>query len=145
MSELRVGPVDGDVALRDWQHVHNVIIPVDELSLDEVRERVGRYLLEVAYLDDVLVGCTTVRPPAEAGKAATVIVRVLAEHRRRGIGERLYARALGQAKAFGANDIETIVWACNMDGMRFAESHGFGEVSRYEPDEEFPFITLKLA
>lgn len=146
LSDLRIEPVDGDVAVRDWQYVHNVIIPSAALTLDEVHERVSRYVLEVAYLKDELVGCTTVRPPAEGETAATVIVRVLADFRRQGIGEVLYARALQQAQAFKAAGIETIVWASNMDGVRFAEAYGFAEVERYVlPGDEVAFITLRLA
>ncbi len=34
--------------LADWRHVHNVIVPPAALSPGEVRERAGRFLLEVA-------------------------------------------------------------------------------------------------
>lgn len=64
MSRLRIEPVD-EATLEDRRHVHNAIIPPAPLSLDEVRERAGRNHLEVAYLGDVLVGCSTVRPPVE--------------------------------------------------------------------------------
>jgi hypothetical protein len=57
MSRLRIEPVD-ETTLEDWRHVHNVIIPTASLSLEEVRERAGRNHLEVAYLGDVLVGCS---------------------------------------------------------------------------------------
>lgn len=135
---------DSDIA--DWRHAHNVIIPGDPLSLDEVRERLGRNRLEVAYQGEVLVGCTTVRPPAGPGAAAVVIVRVLPEHRGQGIGQRLYARALGQAQELGGAGIETIVWAANTGGLRFAQAAGFVEVSRYlPPDEDVPYLTLRLA
>jgi hypothetical protein len=33
----------------------------------------------------------------------------------------------------------------NVDGLRFAHSHGFVEVSRYlPPEDDDPFITLRL-
>jgi hypothetical protein len=122
VSNLRIEEVDGDAMLRDWQYVHNVIIPSDALSLDEVRERAQRYLLEVAYLGDILVGCSTVRPPTSDASVATVIARVL-----------------------GASVIETIVLASNVDGLRFAQVRGFVEVDRYlPPGDSVPFITLRL-
>jgi GNAT superfamily N-acetyltransferase len=146
MPGLHIESVEDDATIKDWQHVHNVIIPADPLTLDEVRERVQRHRLEVAYQDDVLVGCTTVRPPADGSATATVIVRVLPEHRRRGIGAEFYRRALEQARALGAGEIETIVWAANVDGLDFACSNGFVEVSRYlPPDDDVEFITLRLA
>jgi GNAT superfamily N-acetyltransferase len=86
-----------------------------------------------------------VRPPVGDPATATVIVRMLAAHRRRGYGEEFLARELAQAGALGARAIETIVLESCTDGLRFAESHGFVEVSRYLPEgDDDPFITLEL-
>ena len=145
MSDLRIEPAADDAAMEDWRHVHNTIIPTVALSLEEVRERVGRHLLEVAYADDLLVGCSTVRPPAGEAAVATVIARVLAEHRRQGFGRELYERGLARARDQAAEVIETIVLASNEDGLRFALAHGFVEVERYLlPGDEVPFVTLRL-
>ncbi len=136
----------GDDVLADWQHVHNVIIPTGALSLDEVRERAGRYHLEVAYLDGEPVGCTTVRPPGSDSPATgTVIARILPGHRRRGFGEQLYRRALERARAVGATVVETVVLASNEDGLRFAEAHGFVEFDRYVlPGDTVAYVDLRL-
>lgn len=145
MPNLRIEQPHGDAALQDWRYVHNVIIPTAALSLDEVRERAGRYHLEVAYLDDVVVGCTTVRPPTSDTSTATVIARVLAGHRRQGFGAALYERGLARARTLGADAIETVVLASNVDGLRFAEAHGFVEVERYVlPEDSIAFVTLRL-
>ena len=144
MSRLRIEPV-GDATLEDWRHVHNAIIPADPLSADEVRERVLRNRLEVAYIGDVLVGCATVRPPVGDSATATVIVRILPAHRRQGYGEEFFAREMAQARALGAEVIETIVLESNQDGLKFARSHTFVEVSRYLPSgDDHAFITLRL-
>lgn len=146
MSLLRIEKPDDEARLTDWQHVHNVIVPPAALSLDDVRERVRRNRLEVAYLGDVLVGCTTVRPPAEDGGTATVIARVLAAHRGRGFGEELYARGLDQARELGAETVETVVLAANEAGLRFARHHGFVEIDRYVlPGETAEWVDLRLA
>lgn len=132
--------------LRDWQHVHNVIIPTDVLSLDEVRERARRYRLEVAYLGGTPVGCSTVRPPTDGSPVATVIARTLPDHRRQGFGGELYARGLAEARKLGAEVIETVVLESNPDGLRFAQKHGFVEVDRYVlPGDSVAFIDLRLA
>ncbi|KUJ65946.1 acetyltransferase [Streptomyces albus subsp. albus] len=147
MNDLHIQEVDDDASIRDWQYVHNLIIPGDVLSLDDVRARTGRNRMEVAYLGDVLIGCTTVRPPTkDNGGTATVIARVLPEHRRRGLGTRLYERALGQAHALDAQLIETVVLASNPDGLRFAEQHGFVELERYllREGDTVPWIDLRL-
>ncbi|MFE7752639.1 GNAT family N-acetyltransferase [Streptomyces sp. NPDC057428] len=132
MNELHIQAVDDNAAIRDWQYAHNLIVPGDVLSLDDVRARTERNHMEVAYLGDVLIGCTTVRPPTkDNGATATVIARVLPEYRRRGLGTRLYERALEQARALDAQVIETVVLASNPDGLRFAEQNGFAELERY--------------
>ncbi|MGW0538327.1 GNAT family N-acetyltransferase [Streptomyces sp. NPDC003032] len=123
-----------------------MIIPTHSLPLDEVWERARRNHLEIAYLDDDLVGCSTVRPPTDETPAATVIARVLAAHRRRGFGEELYARGLNRARQLAAEVIETVVLSSNEDGLRFALKHGFVETERYlPPGDAIPWIGLRLS
>jgi GNAT superfamily N-acetyltransferase len=144
MTRLRIEPVDRDAALDDWRHVHNTVIPTAPLSVEEVRERIRRNRLDVGYLDGIVVGCTTVRPPAEDPTTATVIARVLPEHRGRGLGTALYAHGLARAREFGVTAVETIVLASNVEGLRFALRHGFAEVDRYLlPGDTVPFVTLR--
>ncbi|MEV6522291.1 GNAT family N-acetyltransferase [Longispora sp. NPDC051575] len=144
MHSLRVEQPDDDRRLEDWRQVHNAIIPTHPLTLDEVRERAGRNHLEVAYLDDVAVGCSTVRPPS-GGEPAVVIARVLPDYRRRGFGAELYARGLERARALGAGPVGTIILASNVDGLRFAVANGFVEVERYVlPGDTIPYVTLTL-
>ncbi|MFD8001947.1 GNAT family N-acetyltransferase [Streptomyces mirabilis] len=146
MSTLTFQQADDEAGLKDWQYVHNVIVPPAAMSLDEVRERAGRNHLEVAYLGDVLVGCSTVRPPKDGGSTATVIARVLPGHRRQGFGEELYERGLKQARALGADVIETVVLASNEDGLRFAVQRAFVEIERYVlPGETAEWVDLRLA
>jgi predicted GNAT family N-acyltransferase len=122
-----------------------VIIPTHVLSLDEVRERAQRHHLEVAYLGDVLVGCSTLRPPTDDTSTATVIARVLADHRGQGFGEELYARGLKRARKLGAEVIETVFLSSTEDGLRFAQKHGFVETERYLlPGDTIPWIDLRL-
>ena len=145
MTDLRIEPVEpaSENALQDWRHVHNLIVPPAAMSLDEVRERSGRNRLENAYLGDVLVGCSTVRPPEGEDAVATVIARVLPGFRRRGYGAALYENGLTRARALGAGAIETVVLAANTDGVRFAEARGFVETERYVLDGETDvWITL---
>ncbi|MER5280451.1 GNAT family N-acetyltransferase [Streptomyces sp. NPDC002809] len=146
MTELSIEPVDGDAMLQDWQYVHNAIIPTAVLSLADVRERSGRNRLAVAYLGEVLVGCSTVRPPADSSTTATVIARVLPDHRGKGFGGQLYESGLAAARAVGAEVIETCVLESNPEGLRFALGRGFVETERYVlPGDSVPFIDLRLA
>lgn len=152
-SGLRIHPVhaSSEAALRDWQHVHNAVIPTALLSLEEVRERSARHVLHIAHVSDTLVGCMTVRPPAPgsttatATATATVIARVLPAYRGRGFGRELYAYGLAQARDLGAEVIETVVLASNPEGLDFARRAGFTEVDRYVlPGDTVPFVDLRL-
>ncbi|MGC9378074.1 GNAT family N-acetyltransferase [Streptomyces sp. MH13] len=143
---LRIEAVDGDARAEEWRHVRNMIVPPAAMTPDEARERGGRYRLENAYLGDVLVGCSTVRPPEGEERAATVIARVLPAYRGRGIGAALYASGLEHARVLGAGAVQTVVLAADADGLRFAEARGFVEAERYVPaggsDE---WVGLRLA
>ncbi|MET8040365.1 GNAT family N-acetyltransferase [Micromonospora sp. NPDC005215] len=149
MPDLRfetVRPDGDDGVCSDWQYVHNLIIPTSPLSVDEIRARADRNRLNVAYHGDTLVGCSTVRPPMDDQATATVIVRVLPEHRRQGLGGQLYDEALSAAYEIGARVLETVVLASNEDGLRFAERHGYVEIDRYVLDgDTIPFVDLRLA
>ncbi|MFE9215820.1 GNAT family N-acetyltransferase [Streptomyces lavendulae] len=147
-TDLRILPVaaDDERAVRDWHDVHNLIIPPDALTLDEVRERAVRNSLDVAYLGDTLVGCATLRPPTpDNDGTATVIARILPAHRRRGLGTAFYAHVLERARALSPAAVETIVLESNQDGLRFALAHGFTETERYLlPGDTVPYLTLRL-
>lgn len=95
------------------------------------RSRVNR--LELAYDGDVLVGCSTVRPATD-GAPVTVIVRILPEHRRRGLGTAYLAHLLDAARGLGADVVQTIVLESNVDGLEFALHRGFAESERYVLD-----------
>ncbi|MER5884597.1 GNAT family N-acetyltransferase [Streptomyces sp. NPDC001941] len=145
MHDLRFQQPDSDATLAEWRHVHNTVIPTHVLSLDEVRERAGRNHLEVVHAGGELVGCTTVRPPQDGSRTATVIARTLPEHRGRGYGALMYAHGLERARELGAEVVETVVLSSNEDGLRFALKHGFTELERYVlPGETVPWIDLRL-
>jgi hypothetical protein len=91
LGKMTFGPAgpDGEAALSAWREIHNEIIPTAPLTPEKVRENARSYRLDVAYLDGVPVGCSTVRPPDEETAAATVIARILPAYRRAGCGTAL--------------------------------------------------------
>ena len=144
MSELTVLPAAPE-RLAEWRAIHNEIIPTDPLSEADVAERATRHVLTVAYVGDELVGCATLRPPTAGSTTATVIVRVLPEFRRRGLGTAYLAHVLDEARARSARRIETVVLASNEDGLRFARGHGFVEHDRYVLEgHTIAFVDLHL-
>ncbi|MBD3926062.1 GNAT family N-acetyltransferase [Nocardioides cavernae] len=131
--------------LEEWRAIHNAIIPSAPLSAAEVAERSARNRLTIAYADDELVGNATVRPPSGPGRVATVIVRILPEHRGRGLGSAYLEAELAQARSAGAVRIETVVLASNQEGLQFALARGFVEHDRYLLEgDTVAFIDLHL-
>ncbi|WP_243057137.1 GNAT family N-acetyltransferase [Nocardioides sp. SR21] len=143
--QLTVVPVT-DATAGAWAEIHNRIIPADPLSEDDVRERMTRNELTLAYDGDVLVGNATLRPPAGEERIATVIVRILPEHRGRGLGTEYYDAVLERVAELEPERIETVVLAANEGGLRFAENLGFEEHDRYMLDGTSPeWVDLHLA
>ena len=142
---LRIAAVTSHT-LEDWRRIHNKIIPTAPLSAEDVEERLTRHLLTLAYDNDVLVGNATVRPSTGTTMAATVIVRILPEYRGQGHGSNYFTAALAEARALGAQRIETVILASNGEGLSFAVARGFVEFDRYTLDgDTIPFIDMYLA
>jgi GNAT superfamily N-acetyltransferase len=142
---LRIVPVSPD-AVDSWRDIHNAIIPVHVLTSDQVLERLTRNSLTLAFVGDDLVGNATIRPPEPASMIATVIVRILPEYRRQGLGSEYLDAMLAEARGMGARRIETVVLASNEDGVSFAAKHGFVEFERYILDgETAEYVGLCLA
>ncbi|MER7283112.1 GNAT family N-acetyltransferase [Dactylosporangium sp. NPDC000244] len=141
---LRIDPVRPDTVPL-WREVHNLVIPAHQLSLDEVRERSERNRLTLAHDGGTLVGNATIRPPGPDSRTATVIVRILPRYRRQGLGTQYLDAQLADARALGAERIETVVLAANRDGLEFARRHGFVEFDRYTLDgDDAEYVDLYL-
>jgi GNAT superfamily N-acetyltransferase len=131
--------------LDDWRSIHDTIIPTAPLSAADVAERAAHHRLTLAYASGELVGNATLRAPSEPDRVATVIVRILSEHRRRGYGAAYLEAELAHARSSGAMRIETVVLESNTDGLSFALAHGFVEHDRYLlAGHTVPFIDLHL-
>ena len=142
MSDLTFTRVTDDLTADAWAQVHNQIIPSDPLTVAQVVERSKLYVLDLATIDGMTVGCSTVRP-ALGEEPVTVIVRILPTCRRRGLGSALLAHALAHAAAWDAVHGQTIVHASNADGLEFALRRGFVETDRYTLEgESVPYIHL---
>lgn len=130
---LEVVPVRDAGHAELWRPVHNAVIPAHPLTADDVRERLTCNRLSLAFADGEVVGNATVRP-ATTDAPVTVIVRVLAAHRRRGHGTAYWQRLIADDPSLRAGDVATVVLTANDDGLRFAHRLGFVEVDRYEVD-----------
>lgn len=142
MAALEFTPVGDERTADAWRQVHNEIITGAPLSLDQVVERSRTYALDLAVLDGVVVGCSTVRPATD-DEPVTVIVRILPPYRRQGYGSAFLVHALQRAEELGAARIQTIVHASNTDGWEFAVRRAFVETDRYTLDgDTAPYVHL---
>jgi len=142
MSVLSFTRVTNELTADAWAQVHNEIIASDPLTVEQVVGRSATYVLDLADLGGMVVGCSTVRP-ASGDEPVTVIVRILPTFRRRGLGTAFLAHALTHARELDAVRIQTIVLASNSDGLEFALRRGFVETDRYTLDgETVPYVHL---
>ncbi len=147
--EFRVVLAEGE-QLDDWRSVHATVAPAAAPSPEEVADQAERDRLTLAYLDDELVGCATVRPPEWDDEGnflgiATVVVRILPDHRRRGLGTAYLDVELAVARGYAPRRIETVVLAGDDAGLAFAAAHGFEEHERSTPGVEPAVVHLHLA
>lgn len=88
-----------------------------------MRERLTRNRLSLALADGEVVGNATARP-ATTDAPVTVIVRVLAAHRRRGHGTAYWQRLLADDPSLRAGAAAIVVLTANDDGLRAAPPRG---------------------
>jgi GNAT superfamily N-acetyltransferase len=125
---LTIRSADSDADLEAWRAVRIAVLPGERTAtVAELREqaRPGRHLV-VAELDGVLVGSGVADRSDVRG--ASIVARVLPEHRRRGIGTALLHDLAERALAAG----HTLASAgVDSDGdLAFAQRFGFVEVDR---------------
>jgi GNAT superfamily N-acetyltransferase len=96
---------------------------------DDSQEEIDSYIDEgrvlVAIAGDEVVGhlqLTETAAPAELEIKSTA---VLAAHRRRGIGGRMIASALGLAREEGRQLVSVATATADIDNLRFYQRHGF--------------------
>ena len=117
-----------DADLEAWVAVKNAVVPNEPATVEQVRGGASatRTLL-LAEEADAAVGCAIVDQSNFGNKAFTA-VRVLPEHRRRGIGRALAARAAEHARALGRDGVNCFVYADEPHSIAFAESYGLANV-----------------
>jgi mycothiol synthase len=110
--------------------------PMTRESLDDARKSVDRLDI-VAWQGAQAVGCAFAEhqwgdPASTTGYFS---IRVLAEHRRRGVGTGLLARVSEHVRGCGGLDLHAQFRAEATDQQAFLEHHGFGEVGRMQDVE----------
>ena len=137
MADARIrlaGTTDEDLAL--VAEIVNAVTPDDPTSIDEMRWADATYpgtFRYLAELDGRAVGVATVgriymQPPEFDALWATVAV--LAEARRRGIGQRLLEAVSARARATGKGGLHIPAGDARPEGIEFLAHRGFTEYER---------------
>jgi mycothiol synthase len=118
--------------LAAYSDVWSTVNPRDPISVEFIEERLAReperlYLL--AENEGVPIGCGVTSGSSFAGRKF-VVVGVLPECRRRGLGSALLERCLEHAGGLGGEVAISFVWEDCAAGLAFAARHRFVEYER---------------
>jgi mycothiol synthase len=125
MTELRVAESAAD--LETWARLKSTVVPNEPVTAEQLAttDEEGRLLL-LAQDAGVAVGCG-IAAPSHFGGRAFIAVRVLPEHRRRGIGTELVHALSEHARGLGRDGVNAFVYADEPHSIAFAEHFGLVE------------------
>jgi mycothiol synthase len=122
MTTLRV--VESSADLETWARLKSTVVPNEPVTAEQLvaSDEEGRLLL-LAERDGAAVGCGIAARSGFGGRAF-IATRVLAEHRRQGIGTELLRALVDHARALGRGGINSFVYADEPHSIAFAEHFG---------------------
>ena len=125
---ISVRPVETDADLDAWAELKSTVVPNEPVTVEQLRlsAEPDRKLV-LAELDGVVAGCG-IADRSSFGGRAFIAVRVLDEHRRRGVGTALLHELAGYARSLGLTDINAFVYADEPHSVAFAENLGLLDV-----------------
>lgn len=127
---IRRAETDADLA--GWCEVWNAITPREPNSIEDVRRRLERQperLYLVALEGDEVVGLGFCGP-SQSPERTAIVVRVLPEHRRRGIGSELLDLAVAHAPGLGRPHVSGMVFEDDPESVAWVTNRGFEEYDR---------------
>jgi len=148
MTTLRI--VESPTDLETWATLKSTVVPNEPVTAEQIVEsdEPGRLLL-LAERDGVAVGCG-IAAPSHFGGRAFIAARVLAEHRRRGIGTKLLHALSKHARTLGRDGVNAFVYADEPHSIAFVERFGLVEADyqleqvRTIGDEDAPELPAGL-
>src|SRR5215210_553066 len=124
---------ESDADLAAWIAVWNAMTPREPSApVDVIRRRIARQperLYLVTAKDEETVGLGFCGP-SQSQERTSVVVRVLPDHRRRGLGSELLDRLAEHASRLGPRRISGTVFEDDPDSLSWARNRGFEEYDR---------------
>ncbi|HEX7254349.1 MAG TPA: GNAT family N-acetyltransferase [Gaiellaceae bacterium] len=127
---IRRADTDGDLA--GWCEVWNAITPREPTRLEDVKRRLERQperLYLVALEEQEVVGLGFCGP-SQSPERTAVVVRVLPEHRRRGIGSELLDLLIAHAAGLARPRVSGMVFEDDPESIAWVTNRGFEEYDR---------------
>jgi mycothiol synthase len=129
--KLRLETPDSRRQYEEWvaimERVQGDVFAAEEVAHFVETDHESAWLL--AYSGEEAAGCGVGRPSSLAG-SLYAMARVLPEHRRQGVGSRLYEALSDHARSCGLASLWGRIGEEDAESLRFAERRGFEEVGR---------------
>jgi mycothiol synthase len=116
--------VETDADLDAWVVIKNTVVPNEPTTAAQVRAG-GQPDRLLVLVDGVACG---VADRSSFGGKAFIAVRVLEQHRRRGVGTELYLHLARYARSLGLEGVNAFVYADEPHSIAFVERFGLREV-----------------
>ncbi|MEP6477182.1 MAG: GNAT family N-acetyltransferase [Actinomycetota bacterium] len=130
MVEIR--PTNDDNDLERWVAIHNVVIPDDAITAQNLRswmDSARSYSRLLAFEDGELVAVASA--VIEPGRPESIVSPLVpTESRRRGLGSALFDELVRWAGGQGCDALLTHVEVGDQESIGFAERRGFTEIGR---------------
>jgi GNAT superfamily N-acetyltransferase len=121
---IGVRKVESDGDLARWCEVKTAVVPNEPVTIQQMQASVEpERVLLLAEVGDAPVGCG-IADRSNFGGRAFVAVRVLPEHRRRGVGTALYLELASYGRSLGLDGVNAFVYADEPHSIAFAERFG---------------------
>jgi mycothiol synthase len=125
---IAVRVVEGDADLEAWAELKSAVVPNEPVTVPQLRATAEpERRLVLAERGGIVAGCG-IADRSHFGSKAFVAVRVLPDHRRRGVGTALLGALAAYARSLGLDGINAFVYADEPHSIAFAERIGLKEV-----------------